>query len=97
VGACSARYVSNIPGLYRVLNRGGRREPIFCHDSDARNFRTAQRLRKKTVKTVKWIAKELNIETWTYVETRLKVCRYNSGKTIREKCNLGIKPFQFRR
>ena len=38
---------------------------------DARKIRIAQRLRDETAITLKWIAKELHMGTWTHVANRL--------------------------
>ena len=39
---------------------------------DPRKIRIAQRLRTETAVTLKWIAKELRMGTWTHVANRLQ-------------------------
>ena len=53
--------------IYHVMNRGDRREPIF----HARKVRLARRVRAETSVTLKWIAAELHMGTWTHVANRL--------------------------
>lgn len=46
---------------------------------DPQKIRIAQRLRAETVVTLKWIARELHMGTWTHVANRLQHAKKKAG------------------
>ncbi len=66
------------PGaIYHVMNRGDQlgwtgAELARRAKGDVRKIRIAQRLRAETAVTLKWIASQLHMGTWTHVANRLQ-------------------------
>jgi hypothetical protein len=69
------------PGaIYHVLNRGDRREGIFRTEADRKLFldllgRPAGGPSEETAVSLRWIAENLYMGTWTHVSNRLYHCR----------------------
>ncbi len=55
---------------------------------DARKIRIAQRLRAETAVTLKWIAKELHMGTWTHVANRLQNAKDKNEPKNQHELNL---------
>ena len=55
---------------------------------DARKIRIAQRLRTETAATLKWIAAELHMGTWTHVANRLQNAKGKSEPTNQSEFRL---------
>ena len=57
-------------------------------NGDARKLRIVRRLRDETSVTLKWIAKELHMGTWTHVANRLHQTKAKSKPDNQHEFNL---------
>jgi hypothetical protein len=60
--------------IYHLMSRGDRREEIFRDDVDRKRFleSLARARRSETTMSLKWIARRLEMGSWTHVSNLLR-------------------------